>query len=586
MKGVSMETNTKEADLRSGLKSKAAPRRRSAVKVVAALAVLAVVAAGIAWWIAARRAEAGRHVTTGGTAVVRRGDLIITVTEGGNLRAKTSTEIINRVEGSSSIVELIPEGTQVKAGDVLVRLDAADLQERLISEDAKLQTLEADYLASEESLAIQLSVRESQVKAAELNETFAKMDFEKYRDGDWPQRKKDARNDITVAEQQLVQAQNRLRFTVDLEKDGIVTREELVSDELSVTKADISHERAKEALRLLEEYDYPKQIAKLQSDWQEAMVERQRVQRRQDSEVNQRQADRNAKKANYEIQKARVDKLREQIDWTTIRAPQAGMIVYWTPTNRWSDQRPPEVGGTVRHRQTLMALPDVSRMEIDVKIHESQIDRVRPGQSATIIIDAFPDRRYTGTVTPEIGVMADSQRWQTPDVKVYNVVIGIDQATDGLKPGMSARVEIICDVIRDKLLVPVTGVHTLRGKTAAIVRTSRGLEIRHVRVGPTNDKHVIIEEGLDEGDAVMLYEPDAMPTIPWEEPTKELQNLPPADLDLNGDAPRPAPAANADQQNDQPRRPRNDADAPAGERRPGQGQGRRTAAPRNEGSRP
>ncbi|MBN2581552.1 MAG: HlyD family efflux transporter periplasmic adaptor subunit [Planctomycetes bacterium] len=580
--------STKQAALRSGLPTTGASRRGGKGRIVAVLVVMVVVIGSLAWWLSAKGAENDQHSISGGTAVVHRGDLVITVTEGGNLRAKESTEIVNKVEGSSTIIELVPEGTHVQPGDVLMKLDAADLQEKLISEDASLQTQKASYLAAEEALAIQVSVRESELKTAELNERFAKMDFEKYRDGDWPQQQKTAKSDITVAEQELKQAENRLKYTKDLEKDGIVTREELESDELSVTKAKLDFEKAELSLKLLEKYDYPKQMEKLKSDWDEAIAERERVQRRQDSEVAQKTADRNAKKANYEIQNNRVNKLREQIASTVITAPQAGMIVYWTPNNRWSDQRPPEVGGTVRHRQTLMTLPDVSKMEIDVKIHESQIDRVAAGQSATVKVDAFPDRKYTGTVTPEIGVMADSQRWFNPDVKVYNVVVAIDQTTEGLKPGMSAQVEIVCDVIRDKLLVPVTGVHVLRGQTAAIVKTGSGLEVRRVKVGPTNDKEVVIEDGLEDGDVVMLYEPDVMPKIPWEEPKKAAQDMPPAVNDGEGALPGMAPRTGDGEspqgnQNAEQRKPAEGA-RPAGDRgERRQGQGRRNSGSRTGG---
>jgi len=490
------------------------------------LAVLLLFGLALAWGLGAFGSTDDGRGTSGGTTAVKRGDLVITVTEGGNLRAKESKEIINKVEGSSTILELVPEGTYVKEGDVLMKLDAADLEERLVPEEARLKTQEADYLAAEEALVIQDSVRESELKKAELAEKFAKMDFEKYCKGDWPQQQKQAKADITVAKQEQVLANKRLGYTKDLHEEGIVTREELEGDQLAVTKADIDYDQAKEALNLLRDYDNPKQMAQLKSDWDEAIAERKRVRRRQDSEVAQKTADRDAKQANFKIQEGRVEKLREQIEHTIIKAPQPGMIVYWTPRHRWSSQRPPEVGGTVRHRQTIMTLPDVSRMEIDVKIHESQIDRVREGQPARIKVDAFPDRKYTGTVTSEIAVMADSQRWFNPDVKVYNVVISIDQETDGLKPGMSAQVEIICDVLRERLLAPVTGVHILRGKTAAIVRNGADLEVRRVKVGPTNDKEVVIEEGLEEGDLVMLYEPDVMPEIPWEEPKEKAEDIP------------------------------------------------------------
>ena len=549
-------------------------RGRSRVaKWLPGLAVLLLFGVALAWGLGAFGSTDDGSGTSGGTTAVKRGDLVITVTEGGNLRAKESKEVISKVEGSATILELVPEGTYVKEGDVLMKLDAADLQEKLVPEEARLKTQEADYLAAEEALAIQLSVRESELKKAELTEKFADMDFKKYRDGDWPQQQRQAEADITVATQEQGLANKRLGYTKDLFDDGIVTREELETDQLAVVKAGIDFDQAKEALKLLQEYDNPKQMAQLKSDWDEAIAERERVKRRQNSEVAQKNADRDAKKANYEIQKSRVEKLRQQIEQTIIKAPQSGMIVYWTPTHRWSDQRPPEVGGTVRHRQTILTLPDVSRMEIDVKIHESQIDRVREGQPARIKVDAFPDRKYTGTVTSEIAVMADSQRWFNPDVMVYNVVISIDQETDGLKPGMSAQVEIICDVIRDNLLAPVTAVHILRGQTAAIVKNGAELEVRRVKVGPTNDKEVVIEEGLEEGDIVMLYEPEVMPEIPWEEPKEKTADIPPLPEAVRAGN-QPAADSSAE---DKPATPAGSdtGDRPSGGRRGGRSRGDR-----------
>ncbi len=495
----------------------APPRKlpRIAVYVAVALALCAGVALA-AWQVTGDPPVEG----SGGTATVRRDDLVITVSEGGSLKAKNSEEIVNKVEGRTTIVELVPEGTHVKKGDLLVKLDSADLLERKAQEEASLNTRKADYLAAKESYEIQKSLRESEVNKTRLKVKFAKMDLKKYIEGDWPQQLNKAKADINIARQELIQATNRLEWTQKLNEQKIATDQELEADQLAVEKAKISLEQAEEALRLLKEYENPKQREKLASDVEEAEAELDRIRRQQDSEVAQKKATLDARKTNYELKQSEFNKLIEQIEYTEIRAPQDGLIVYWTPRHRWSDRRPAEVGGEVRHRQTLMTLPDLSQMEIDVKIHEAQIDRIRDGLPCTIAIDAFPDRRYTGKVE-SIAVMADSQRWFNPDVKVYNTVVSLEQETEGLKPGMSANVEIQCDVIKDALLVPVTGVHVLRGRTAALVSGDGGFEVRQVRVGPSNDKFVCIEDGLRAGEEVLLFEPDNMPKIPWKAPAED-----------------------------------------------------------------
>ena len=136
-----------------------------------------------------------------------------------------------------------------------------------------------------------------------------------------------------------------------------------------------------------------------------------------------------------------------------------------------------------------------------------------------------PQKFIDGAKVKKVAVMAE-QGWGTPDVKAYTTVVSINQATDGLKPGMSARVEVLCKVIRDKLVTPVTGMRMLRGRTAAVVKTSSGLEVREIKIGETNDKFVVIKAGLLEGDEVLLYEPKVMPKIPWAEPVKETPTIP------------------------------------------------------------
>jgi hypothetical protein len=205
------------------------------------------------------------------------------------------------------------------------------------------------------------------------------------------------------------------------------------------------------------------------------------------------------------------------------------MIVYEKPPH-WRNDQPLEVGGKINFQQKLMTLPDLSAMEIVVRINETEIERVTVGQRANIYVDARQDMTYSGTVK-RVAVMAVQGSRSSPDVKVYEAVVSIEQSTEGLKPDMSARAEILCKVIKDQLLIPVTGARVLRGRTAALVNTSGGIEVRPLEVGETNDKFIIVKSGLSEGDEVLLYEPKVMPEIPWTAPEKKTPELPTPDAE-------------------------------------------------------
>lgn len=492
-------------------------RRPAVLGGLAAVVVLGAMAA-----LAGSAARSTDHAS-GGTALVRRGDLAIVVTEDGSLRAKESVDIINEVEGSSTVAEVVDDGTYVEQGQVLLRLDSKEMEEREAESRSQLRTLEADHKAAVENLSISEDERESVIKQGQQKVEFAGIDLEKYEKGDWPQQQKEALAAIALAEQEMAQNKDTLDWTRKLLAAGVATQEQLRADDLAFQRSEIKWKQEKARLELLVKYEYPKQLKQLKADLDESQRELDRETRRMNSVVNQKTASLASVKDRLDIQTQRYNKLLEQIDKMEIRAPMAGMIVY-EPPPRWRNEQVLRVGVSISYRQKLFMLPDLSQMEVDVRIHETQVERVQPGQRATITVDAFPDLKLTGEVK-RIAVMADSQRWFNPDVKVYLTVVSIDQQTEGLKPGMSAKVRIACKVLKDELLVPVTGVQVLRGRDAAIVKTGSGYEVREVTIGETDDQFIVIKAGLEEGDEVLLYKPKVMPEIPWPEPKKEVPQV-------------------------------------------------------------
>lgn len=454
----------------------------------------------------------------GSTATVRRGDLVITVTEGGSLRAKESIDIINEVEGRSTIAEVVEEGAQVTKDQVILRLDAKELEERKAQEEATLRTIIADVEASELNLQIQKDEARSKIAEAERNVRFAQIDLDKYTQGDWPQKVREAEADIVLAEEEHRQAQQTLEGTIRLVDAGAAAPQQIETDRLTLQRKAINLEHARKKLELMKQYEHPKELARLEADLTEARRELDRVKKQMQSNIALKEASLASAKDRLAIRQAAYDKLVEQLEKSVVRAPQTGLLVYEEPP-RWRSEQAIAVGTEVRFRQRLFKLPDLSVMEVDVSIHETLIDRVQPGQKASIVVDAYPDRQLTGRVQ-KINVMADNQRWFNPDVKVYKTVVSIEGDVEGLKPGMTAQVEILCEVVKDQLLVPVTGVHLVNGRTAAFVRIPGDIVVREVEVGQTNDQHTIVLSGLAEGDEVLLYPPENMPAIPWTEPEK------------------------------------------------------------------
>ena len=147
-------------------------------------------------------------------------------------------------------------------------------------------------------------------------------------------------------------------------------------------------------------------------------------------------------------------------------------------------------------------------MSVKVKIHESYIKKIKKGEKVRITVDAFPDTILDGEVT-KVGVLPDSQnRWMNPDMKVYLTTITINGTYDWIKPGMSAKTEILVDHLDDVVYVPIQAVVPSEGKQICYVVHGFKPERREVEIGQFNDAFIEIKKGLKEGEKVSLRAPE------------------------------------------------------------------------------
>ena len=146
-------------------------------------------------------------------------------------------------------------------------------------------------------------------------------------------------------------------------------------------------------------------------------------------------------------------------------------------------------------------------MIVEVRVHEASVDKVRPGQHATIVAEPFPDRAFHGEVL-SVAPLPDAQRsYLNPDIKVYTTRVSIEDSQTSLRPGMSAKAEILVEQLDDVLMVPVQVVANRGGRKVCYVAADGGLEERQVETGAFNDTFVEIVSGLEVGENVLLSPP-------------------------------------------------------------------------------
>ena len=540
--------------------AKAGIRKR--LWIIGFLLLIVVAAFVLAGWI--RRPASTDAGKVNNTFTVRIDDLTITVTESGSVKAQESTDVMCEVEGRGvEIADIIPEGTvitqeDVDKGKIICQLNASDLNDSYNRELIDFSSAKANYLEAQEANLIQKKQNESDIATSQLAVEFGLMDLQNYlgktasqelidqmtvdpnvmidfagilafledpngEGGGAKQTLKELNDSIILAEQRLTQAQSELESTMKLFKANYAPQIEVRQKELSVNSYRVQHEQASDALDLFKRYDFPKQTKQLLSDYREAQRELERTMARTRSKLAQTQAQLESSKARFDLQQEHVTKLERQIAACTILAPTPGIAIYGTSAD-WYQRRedPIEIGDMVRKGQKIFTIPNSDLMGVELRVHEASVNMVDPGQRVEVTVEALPDLVFYGQVL-SVAPLPDPQHgWLDPGVKVYTTQVSIEGKHDVLKPGMSAKVKIFVNRLKQVKIVPVQVVANRAGKKVCYVVTEEDVEQREVQTGLFNDTFVEITEGLEAGEKVLLVPPRVVqPAVTDESPASE-----------------------------------------------------------------
>lgn len=430
-------------------------------------------------------------------------DLEIKIAKDGELQAIEFIDIKSEVEGTAQIIELVKEGTTVKKGDRLIVLDSTNLQQRKEELDLVLQKAEAALKIAVETKEIQESQNATNLEFAQVNLQLAKLEEEQYLKGSFPQTLENARTAKAMADINLRNAQEDYEQNRTLFSKGFVTNTDLKKAELAVTVARNDVKKAETALKVLQEYSYPMETTRLRTAVIQAEARLLRVQRENNSLLNQRLADVAEKQQYVDNLRTRLKKLQDQIEACVITAPEDGLVIYASTIDRYRNQV--QEGAQVHERQWIIRLPDVRAMKAVLRVPEAMVPRldVEKKQRASVKIIGVP-RRVGATLTRISPLSDSSTRYWNPDLKEYPVELTLDETPPGLKPGVGCQAEIYIDRYEDVLCVPLAAMYSVGKDSYVFVKTPSGVQHRKVTTGPSNETHIQITQGVQEGDQVLL----------------------------------------------------------------------------------
>ncbi|MCC6579197.1 MAG: HlyD family efflux transporter periplasmic adaptor subunit [Phycisphaeraceae bacterium] len=434
-------------------------------------------------------------------------DLIVMAN--GELEAAQQAELKCQIESGSTIIEILPEGTHVNKGDVVVKLAEDQVKEKVEQERLSTEQARSDKVAAETDLAIAINEADIELKDAKLKLELSRLDLEKWQRGDDPKKQRELELSQQKAARDLDRAREDLASSEDLFKEDFISQSELDDDRLKLIEAKANLETAKLDIEVYEKYTQPKERKQAESDVDQAAAELDRKVRSNDNRIAQAKSKLAARISQLRIREDRLAKLEEQLTQAIIKAPQGGLVVYASTVGpRYRRGDPIVAGRQVRFNESIVMLPDTSRMIVRLKVHEAMVSQVKLGQKVTVTIDARAGKPLDGKII-DIGVMAEDAGWLNPDLREYPVKVELPDLGEGvLKPAMRCTARIFTGRVEDAMSVPVQAVFAEGRQRYCHVPAEAGRVRRQpVTIGRARENDVEILTGLSVGDRVLLRRP-------------------------------------------------------------------------------
>lgn len=499
-----------EAEVQGALQNlerrRAEKRRKKRIKVIGGCAIaggLIAVLLGRSLFPAPSESEA----LVQETALVERVDFSDTVSASGALKAGNTVAVTPEVDG---IIESIAvtEGQEVKEGDILLTLKNDSLDKAVRDARQDVQTAQDSVNAAQRSVSQATAARDDawQRYNAEWSEADAEHSEWEYLSENYDelyaswQERKDTADDLACGKP--------VEPPAPTEPGSNAT-----SDQIEQYKTDFSKYQDKYAqyLKDLEEYQaYQDALAAVGDEPVPAGEEPKYPDAPDDISLNAaiESAQDEVTSANQALTKAKeaYDEAVELADKRTVKAPAAGNVVALTA--KVGEAVGGATGGTSDRSastDTLVQISDVTKMSVDVEVNEIDILSIRKGQKAKVTFSAVSDLELDASVK-EVSTVATGEG-EGGGVVTFHVGLVIPHPSDKLRPGMTANVKINTVDVPNALVVPASAiVEGEEGATVEVVVDEETMETetRPVKVGARNSMQAVIEDGVKEGEVILL----------------------------------------------------------------------------------
>lgn len=471
-------------------------------KWVVALVLLGVVVFMGTKWNGSGNSENARGDLT--TISKRSFDVVVKTV--GVLDAARSHMVSSTIKGDKGkIVYLIEDGSHVKEGDALVKLDAAPFEEEMHQLEDELKRLESALDATRQILEWEKNQVEREIKTAEFNVKVAKLEFEKLVLGDGPIQLTQFRTEVLKVKEEFEKYTSYVAELEKLHQRGFDHRTEIALANMKTTELKEKLSAAEEKYNSYANHVFPSLKETAKAKIENAEMEHEQIKNGSVYKIAKAISVVNETQSTIDSTKAALLRTKKEFGKTAITAPYSGIAILFEAF-RDGQKRKPRVGDKVWQNQPLLYLPDISSMIIKTQVREIDLHKIFLDQPCTIHVDAYPEVLFEGEVM-FIGVLATDRFQGGMGEKYFQVTIAVKGNDMRLRPGMTSRVTLINEQLKDILSVPVQAVFNEVGEKYCYQYEQGGFKKTMVSIGRQNEYFAEILSGLRGGDQVSLIKP-------------------------------------------------------------------------------
>ncbi len=446
---------------------------------------------------------------------VKRGDLSIGVLLSGNVNTKVKHKMALRAPFNTKLIWIVDENTKVKEGEIIAKFETEDLQFKIDDLRLQLENYKKELIIAEEERRIQISSNEAEIRTSEDKVTEAQDAFNKYWKLEGPKLRDTQQMNVTESNRTYLEAKAKYEDAEDTYKSTVFGTED--DEQKALAKVTDAQKQMQKQLttynnaildwKIFKRYTNPNKLTELENKLEQAKLDLNKTQIKTASQLVQKENSIFKIESNKKKTERDLEKHLTYMPQMQLIAPADGIVVYGDPDNRRWTTPDIRVGMDIRRNEVLMTIPDMSKLVVDLDLPEQYRTRVKTGAKAVITPDAMPDIKIEGILSSIATIPVNLVFWDSTSPKIYRSTIDFETDNQKIVSGTSVKVEIITEVVKDVIMIPIEAVFEEGNKFFVYVRKTGAPHVVDVEIGQANDNYVEIRKGLAEGDIIYLYRP-------------------------------------------------------------------------------